>query len=207
MTIMTLTTIKPTDIPADGLHLEGALTAEEIALSADDARVQDGLELSADVMKMGSSIHVSGMLAATFVRQCVRCLKEYTEPARIAFRAEYRSESSTPRSAKPQDLRARQGSKARPGRTESESDEQTEDDGDSYPYAGDSLDLAEMLREHIILATPMQPLCTDTCRGLCPVCGRDRNVAPCGCVEQTTKSPFAVLRDLEMRRNDPGRTS
>jgi uncharacterized protein len=40
-----------------------------------------------------------------------------------------------------------------------------------------------MLREQVILAEPMHPLCREECLGICPVCGRDRNLAPCECKE------------------------
>jgi uncharacterized protein len=47
----------------------------------------------------------------------------------------------------------------------------------------DILDLAEALRQYGVAAEPMAPVCTDTCRGLCPLCGADLNEAPCACGE------------------------
>jgi uncharacterized protein len=40
------------------------------------------------------------------------------------------------------------------------------------------IDLTPLLREELILATPLAPLCRPDCRGLCEVCGRDLNVEP-----------------------------
>jgi uncharacterized protein len=40
------------------------------------------------------------------------------------------------------------------------------------------IDLTPLLREEIILATPLAPLCRPDCRGLCAVCGEDLNRRP-----------------------------
>ena len=40
------------------------------------------------------------------------------------------------------------------------------------------IDLTPLLREELILATPLAPLCRPDCRGLCEVCGRDLNTDP-----------------------------
>ncbi|MGH2466919.1 MAG: YceD family protein [Candidatus Limnocylindrales bacterium] len=40
------------------------------------------------------------------------------------------------------------------------------------------LDLSEPLREAILLAEPIAPLCRPDCRGLCPECGLDLNDHP-----------------------------
>ena len=66
-------------------------------------------------------------------------------------------------------------------------------DVDTVEGEGDSLvvrqrkgevDLRESLRESVVLAFPQAPLCTDTCRGLCPECGVDRNETACNCAEE-----------------------
>jgi uncharacterized protein len=55
--------------------------------------------------------------------------------------------------------------------------ELTSDALDEMTYRGRTLDLAETLREQLLLAIPMKPLCErgDSCRGLCGRCGRDLN--------------------------------
>ena len=40
------------------------------------------------------------------------------------------------------------------------------------------IELNPLLREELILATPIAPLCTPDCKGLCLVCGRDLNEEP-----------------------------
>jgi uncharacterized protein len=177
------------EIPAEGLHLTCTAQPDELQLEPVDARVSGELGLSIEIVKAGRAVHVSGTLAGTFVRQCVRCLNEYDEPASIPFTADYRGEEPP---AKPQSKRA----KPRSEEEESDADASIEDEEEPYSLAGDRLELAEMLREQIILATPMQPLCREDCRGLCPTCGQDLNERQCDCPEERQESPFLVLRKL-----------
>lgn len=52
---------------------------------------------------------------------------------------------------------------------------------DERRYSGDVLHLDEVLRENVLLAIPMKPVCRDDCRGLCPECGANLNDGDCGC--------------------------
>jgi len=54
-------------------------------------------------------------------------------------------------------------------------------DMDTVYYRGAQIDLATGIREAIILALPIAPLCKDGCQGLCPVCGQNINKIKCGC--------------------------
>ncbi|WP_456399753.1 YceD family protein [Persephonella sp.] len=58
--------------------------------------------------------------------------------------------------------------------------------------------LSELLREEILVQTPMKPLCDENCKGLCPVCGGNKNSKQCGCEVESDEnlSPFAKLRTL-----------
>lgn len=55
------------------------------------------------------------------------------------------------------------------------------------------------VRQHILLAMPAQPLCRSSCRGLCPVCGVNRNTKTCGCSGITKENPFDVLKNLKLK--------
>ena len=61
-------------------------------------------------------------------------------------------------------------------------------------YQGDVLDMAGLLRSETDLALPMKPLCRPDCRGLCAVCGGNRNVTECRC---ETRGPDPRLAPLE----------
>ncbi len=51
-----------------------------------------------------------------------------------------------------------------------------------------TLDLTEAIRQYMLLAIPMKPLCREDCAGLCPSCGHNLNQGPCRCLPQGTES-------------------
>ena len=59
------------------------------------------------------------------------------------------------------------------------------------------LDLAPLLREEIILDTPIGILCKPDCAGLCPVCGNNLNQASCECEREDVDPRFAALKRLK----------
>ena len=75
--------------------------------------------------------------------------------------------------------------------------ELSEDDLELDFYTGDVLDVAGLVRSETDLALPMKPLCRADCRGLCPVCGGNRNVTDCRC---ETRGPDPRLLPLEALR-------
>ena len=48
-------------------------------------------------------------------------------------------------------------------------------------FTGINLDLSIGIKEAIILALPIACLCDSGCKGLCPVCGMNRNIKKCKC--------------------------
>ncbi len=63
-------------------------------------------------------------------------------------------------------------------------------------YNGDELDFEPVLRDILALAWPMQPRCVEGCRGLCPVCGTNRNHTGCSCDVSEGSRPLAKLGRL-----------
>lgn len=69
-------------------------------------------------------------------------------------------------------------------------------DPDAFPIVGDQIDLVPMVRESVLLELPDAPVCRPDCAGLCPICGVDRNDAPCACVVDTPDPRWAALEGL-----------
>jgi uncharacterized protein len=59
--------------------------------------------------------------------------------------------------------------------------ELTGDEMDVYYFGGDEIELDPLVYEEVLLNMPMHPLCKDECRGLCDICGTNRNVDECQC--------------------------
>ena len=73
------------------------------------------------------------------------------------------------------------------------------DDLDLDFYSNDQIDLTRIVETETSLALPMKSLCRSDCRGLCPVCGVNRNAVPCACASRPPDPRLAVLRDLATR--------
>ncbi len=63
-------------------------------------------------------------------------------------------------------------------------------------YEGNGLELKDVLREVVLLALPMQLVCSEDCKGVCPVCGQNRNETECGCRAETADDRWSKLRTL-----------
>lgn len=64
-----------------------------------------------------------------------------------------------------------------------------------------TIELSEMVRQEIILHFPLIPVCSRSCKGLCPVCGKDRNKVKCKHAvlageDSDTFRPFKDLKKL-----------
>ena len=184
------------DITVDGLSLVGEATAEELGLTADDAIVPGPLAVSLDLTNVEGLVAVTGVLEGTIVRECVRCLKEYEDPLAFSVRAAFVPEpKSAPRHPKRVDSRKTSAKVAEA--------EQEEESDDQYQYQGNQLELAPMLREHVILSAPMQPLCSDDCLGLCARCGRNLNEGSCQCAEELPIPTFRVIQVANRKTGGP----
>jgi uncharacterized protein len=87
--------------------------------------------------------------------------------------------------------------KARPRSVGSEEVALSESDLGVVEVLGDSFETRPLVLEQVALGVPMKPLCREDCRGLCPVCGIDRNEESCDCESQTTDPRWAGLAALK----------
>ncbi len=65
-------------------------------------------------------------------------------------------------------------------------------------FSGDEIDLSMEIAEQVALEIPLKPLCSETCKGLCPVCGVDLNTETCSCVLDSKQSRFAALKNFKI---------
>jgi uncharacterized protein len=79
------------------------------------------------------------------------------------------------------------------------------EDDDDYPLDPDGLlDANQMVRDAIGVEMPFSPLCRHDCRGLCPVCGGNRNLGECPGHDEVDPR-FAALSDLFPELTDDDR--
>jgi DUF177 domain-containing protein len=69
-------------------------------------------------------------------------------------------------------------------------------------FDGETIDLDELVREQVLLAMPPRMLCAEECKGLCPVCGEDRNSQECACETKEIDPRWAGLAGLAREEKD-----
>ena len=72
------------------------------------------------------------------------------------------------------------------------------DDGENpelFLLQGTEVDLDEILVTNFVLDMDSKFLCREDCRGLCPTCGKNLHLGPCGCGKESDPR-FAVLEQL-----------
>jgi uncharacterized protein len=67
---------------------------------------------------------------------------------------------------------------------------------DAFPIVHGKIDLAPMVREHVLLAVGDPRLCRPDCPGLCPVCGGDLSAGACGCDRAVVDDRWSALDQL-----------
>jgi uncharacterized protein len=169
---------KINDIGDEGLVVDVRVTAEWLAAACPelDARpAPRGLALRGRIDKSGDDYLLRGTLQGALETTCARCL----EPARLAV--------DTPLAV-----------------TFVPSDERHPavevEDPEVVPFAGNDIDIGDDVRDEILLAIPINPVCAESCRGLCPVCGGNRNAILCDCEERQrrTGSKLGALAKLKL---------
>src|SRR5947209_1389490 len=64
-------------------------------------------------------------------------------------------------------------------------------------YERGGIELNDVLREVVLLALPMRVVCSESCKGICPVCGQNRNQKDCGCQPVTDDDRWSKLKSLK----------
>ena len=142
------------------------LTPDELDITDTDLKVTAPIRLEGVVENAGDVILLKADVKTEIERTCGRCLKVFTEP-----------------------LAAQVVEKFYPAGAENI-------ENDAFIYESDLLDITEPVRESLLLAVPLQALCREDCRGLCPVCGADRNEGDCGCDTTTVDPRLAALKQF-----------
>lgn len=61
---------------------------------------------------------------------------------------------------------------------------------------GYQLDTEVLMYQEILANWPMKILCKEDCKGICPVCGQNRNIRECGCDTFVPDPRMAVIGDI-----------
>lgn len=129
----------------------------------------DSMKVELNLTKdAGTVVVVEGRMDGRVKMTCSRCTEEYVAPVTVGYAVIFKEKNNM-----------------------------TEDDRESgvYEYEKNELDVYPYLRETMILELPVKPVCADDCKGICPVCGKNKNEETCKCVidVKETYKPFEGL--------------
>lgn len=148
---------------------------EEIVLDEEHARLTKPPEVTGRVSRSHNEVRLRGKITASAEVDCDRCLKSVNVPIETEFDVKY---------VPTEDY------------TSSEAAELQEEDLSVSFFEGETIELDELVREQVLLALPARALCTEQCKGLCPVCGTDRNVNSCNCETREIDPRWEELKNL-----------
>lgn len=176
------------DIPSEGLPIECAVESSDIDLSAADGKILGSLSCIGHAFSSDDHLaNFHGTLTGKVIRECIRCLMNFEEDVSLSLDAEFKQANQSlvvPLSSKKKNKGSR--------RHDSAIDDEQENEVDTYPIIDNQIDLLPALREHLILANPVQPLCQESCAGLCQICGANLNEGVCGCCSPVADSSVFV---------------
>ena len=153
-----------------GTYEVGQLSLDEPALTFITATDVQGRANRKD-----GAVELSGELHAKLAGSCARCLKK----VELAINVEF-----TERFVRAVDWR------------NEEQHELQKEDLDLAVFDGEGIELDDLVKEEILLAVPGQVLCNEDCKGLCPICGIDRNEATCTCESNVVDQRWEKLKDF-----------
>ena len=175
---------------------------EAFADLKDDFRVVGPTDVVGTVRReKGTSVLLEVRVSSVMEMTCGRCLEPFTVPVYVDV---------TTRFVPPADFaKVTAETAARAGRLKAGEADEDNDEGVSAPdgedvvglseYRDDQIDLGEVVREQLYLALPMKPLCREDCKGLCPVCGVNRNRETCTCQQEWVDPRMAELEKWKTR--------
>lgn len=167
-------------IPDEGIEVSYQENPSAISLSP-DLSFRENLEIHATLYKSGRTVIVSGEIQAAPSQICGRCSVSFFSPLNIPFNEVFVPKPSVHPASRAEERRARRASERNKKEPDDDEEGSNIDEQEEYYYEGNSLSLDEMIREQVLLAVPMRPLCSEDCKGLCAVCGADLNKGACGC--------------------------
>ena len=142
-------------------------TPEEVGL---DARFANELQIEATLQKTSRQLYMRVEVKAGGTFTCDRCLEEFQQDISSEYGVMFVTEQDS-----------------------------VEGDGEEVQVMStDSthVDLAEDVRQFVILGLPQKMLCREDCAGLCPTCGSNLNLGKCDCKDDRADSRWSELQKI-----------
>jgi uncharacterized protein len=158
-------------LPREGLKISREFEFSIAEIIEESAVFIQPVQAEVSVRKVGEEVFVKGRIKAVLSFVCSRCLVPFEFPVDSQFDLVYL----------PEEL-------------EMTKDELDSEDLSASFYYSRRIDLREVVLEQFNLTFPVKPLCSESCLGICPVCGRNINSSECSCVKDNSNSRLEKLK-------------
>ena len=160
-------------------HREVPAPPEERRIGLDVIAVPAGAPVVLDVRleAVTEGVYVSGTVSVPLDGECARCLDEVTDELTVELGELFAYPDSV-------------------------TDETTDDD-ELPRVVGEHVDLEQTVRDAIVLALPLAPLCSEDCAGLCPDCGQRRADLEPGHRHEILDPRWAALQERSSADQSP----
>ena len=164
---MDLRNVKP-----EGSDYSFSELAQDMDLAEPGFEFPDPIEVELILSKSGDEVIVQGRIKTAVEVECSRCLDIYE----IDINPKLQFVIQMLDTISPQ--------------------QSNDDDFIILPKTTGEYDIVNRIREAIILELPLKPLCSDNCKGLCPMCGINLNEEQCDCAPDKTDERWDSLKQL-----------
>ncbi len=146
-------------IDSKGLALDDRIAMDENLLIEEEGAFLEDIDYTMHLSRDNDKIKAKGNIHTVVSIPCVRCLESFDFKIDTPFDITLLPVRSIELSGESLDLK----------------------DMDYSFFEGNSVDVAKILMEQVNLFISIKPICSPSCKGLCPMCGANLNREHCQC--------------------------
>ena len=152
----------------------------DLDIDIDEFSFDDDIHVICSMQKDMGLARIEGEVDASPVLECSRCLKSFRQDIVGNF-----------------SIIARQLKKGETIPVYSDDDRNEDEDDLIYvAHDEDSIDITKFVHDALLLSIPLKPVCSEDCKGLCPVCGNNLNESECGCNRESNDPRWQALSGI-----------
>jgi len=152
----------------------------DLDIGIDEFSFDDDIHVICSMQKDMDLARIEGEVNASPILECSRCLKSFRQDIVGYF-----------------SIVARHLRKGETVPVYSDDDKNEDEDDLIYiAHDEDSIDITKFVHDALLLSIPLKPVCSEDCKGLCPVCGNNLNESECGCNRESNDPRWRVLSEI-----------
>jgi uncharacterized protein len=156
------------------ISFQEQIDISDLVRNRTDILSSEPLSVELDASYVSGAVQVAGKLETRLELSCSRCLEHFYQPLEIPF-----YELFVHQKVKSEDTDA----------------DDADEDEDIHFIPEEKFDITPFVEENVLLSLPFIPVCEEECKGLCPVCGADRNLQPCECKTEKADPRLEGLKE------------